>query len=425
MVSFLWVVSGLLVLQGCFVLWNLSQLPDVAKLGAAAPDREPSRSIRSGAAAPGARDDYASAGGSPKQKPLVSVLVPARDEERNLPGCLASVLSQQGVPLELLVLDDRSTDRTALLARGFALRDPRVRLIHGAELPEGWTGKAFACHQLAAEASGEWLLFLDADARLAEGAVARLLQAAQTAGRGLLTGFPRQVVGTRLEKWIVPLMMFTVACHLPIRFVRASRKPEFAAAHGACMLIHREAYDETGGHAAVRDRLVEDVELARKVKRTGRPLLLADVHREVYMRMYRSAGEVWRGYRKNIYPGLGRRPELLLALVAVYAVLYVFPGLSALSASAIWLGRALAAAAGWYGGDVLSPRLIPGFFLPGLAGYLLGSLIKSKVDRKNGLSWRLGWTLPVGIGCLLVLAVDSWRFSRQGKGYEWKGRRYG
>ncbi|MBD2848233.1 glycosyltransferase, partial [Paenibacillus sp. IB182496] len=304
-------------------------------------------------------------GGAASASPVrLSVLVPARNEADNIAACVRSVLAESSPHLELLVLDDGSDDGTGELALAAGGGDPRLRVLRGASLPPGWLGKSHACHQLAETARGSWWLFLDADARLAPGALAAALDTALAQGEGLVTGFPRQETGSWPERLVVPLMTFTVACHLPIRLVRGSADPRFVAAHGAFLLIAADSYAAIGGHAAFRSHLVDDMAMARAVKRAGLPVTLADVRREVTMRMYHDGAGVWQGYKKNLYTGLGRSPLLLAGVVLAYAMLYVLPPLAALAAlaalgalaagapdaAAAWSAAAGAGGAGWPGG---------------------------------------------------------------------------
>ncbi|MHA6482455.1 glycosyltransferase family 2 protein [Paenibacillus sp. strain BS8-2] len=380
MVFFFGFVACLLSAQLLFVLWNLSQLPKVAESKEAAGD------IR------------------------LSVLIPARNEECRIAACLQSVSREPHTHMEILVLDDRSTDGTAELVKRAAASDHRIKLLQGKELPAGWTGKSHACHQLSEEAAGEWLLFLDADARLQRGAIASVLASAVRQGKGMLTGFPQQMTLTWLEKLVVPMMMFTIACHLPIRLVRHAKDARFAAAHGAFVLVHRDSYRKAGGHAASRGHLVDDVRLAKAMKEAGEPLTLADVRKLVTMRMYGNAREVWDGYKKNMFEGLGRSRILLLSVVAMYMTLYLAPFLAVLvSGLRVFAGTA---------------AIIADWTLPAVACWLLGIAIKAFIDVKNGQPIWLSLLLPASIAALCAIAIASWRASGKPGGYVWKERTY-
>ncbi|MCU6709997.1 glycosyltransferase [Paenibacillus sp. J5C_2022] len=381
MESVLWLIAALLAAQWLFVLWNLSQLPRMA-----------AQAGRLGA--------------------TLSVLIPARNEEGNIADCLHAAIAAAGDhEVEIIVLDDGSVDRTAELVQEAAASDARVRYAVGSALPPGWTGKCFACHQLAKEANGEWLLFLDADARLSPGAIEAAMAAAVRQGRGLVTGFPFQSTGSWLERLVVPMMVFTVACHLPVRLVRASRDARFIAAHGAFLLAHRDSYAVAGGHEAVRGHLVDDMALAKAMKQAGEPVMLADVREYVSMRMYTKAKEVWSGYKKNIYEGLGRNAYLLLAVVLLYAALYLVPPLALL----------VQLAAEAFGASSADAH---GRLFAALAGWLLGLGIKLTIDSRSGQPIWLALLLPLSIGVVCTLALSSWRGSGKADGYEWKGRSY-
>lgn len=380
MILFLQMILGCLLLQYLFALWNKAQLPELGAL-------KPKNNARG--AGEGIR--------------RVSVLIPARDEADNIGDCLASVLACRitGWDLEIIVLDDRSSDETGRIAR--ATGDERVKVVAGRELPIGWLGKSYACNQLMKAASGEWLLYLDADIRLKPEALENALAMADAQEEGLITGFAYQQTGTWLEKLVVPLMTFTIICHLPILLVRTSRDPRFVAAHGGFMLVHRNSYMRCGGHEAIRSDLVDDMALARAVKRVGDQVTLADITEYAEMRMYHNANEVWKGYRKNIYAGLGRSPFILLVMLSMYTLLYVLP----LAAFIFFSVTGQAAEATW-----------------ALSASLLGIAIKRISDESARQSVGLCLFISVSILCLIAIAISSWWGSRSGQGYEWKGRRY-
>lgn len=378
MMLFLQFIIGCLLLQYIFTVWNAAQLPKLATMN--------SKNLCIS-----------------ERNPMVSILIPARNEADNIEDCLASILACSSTEwdVEIIVLDDRSSDGTGRVAR--AIGDQRVKVMAGEDLPEGWLGKSYACHQMVNVATGEWLLFLDADIRLKPDALEKALAMAEAQGEGLITGFAYQHTGTWLEKLVVPLMSFTILCHLPIPLVRTSQDPRFIAAHGGFMLIHRESYKRCGGHEAIRSNIVDDIALARAVKKAGDQVTLADITDEAEMRMYHNASEVWKGYRKNIYAGLGRSPLILLAVLSMYMLLYVFP----LVAFIFFSVTGQAAEAAW-----------------ALSASLLGIAIKRVSDASAKQSVWLCLLISVSILCLVAIAISSWWGSRTGQGYEWKGRRY-
>ncbi|MGG1636258.1 glycosyltransferase [Paenibacillus sp. NRS-1760] len=400
---FFWTVAAALMLQLLFVLWNLSQMPSLGGSGIG-------RVWLSGGAESIQADAPHAHGITPR--PRLSVLIPARNEADNIAACIQSLLLEPSIFIEVLVLDDRSTDGTAEAARLAAAGDSRVRVLPGDVLPFGWLGKSHACHQLAEAAHGEWWLFLDADARLEPGALADALDTALAQGQGLVTGFPKQETGTWLEKLIVPMMSFSIACHLPIRLVRRSPDPKFVAAHGAFMMISAESYWATGGHAGFKGHLVDDMQLAGAVKKAGLPVTLAYVCPQISMRMYQNAAGVWNGYKKNIFAGVGRSSLLLGIMLFMYTLLYILPPIMMIISLAGLLMHAYPE--GW----------LTTVLLPSSLCYLLGVCLKRIIDRKSGQPWYLSLCLPASIFLLSAIALASWRASLNGTGYEWKGRRY-
>ena len=383
MILLLQVLVVCLLLQLLFAFWNSTQLPMLGKVESEQPCPMALR--------------------EKEGLPYVSVLIPARDEAANIADCLSSVLAcrTDGWSFEVLVLDDHSSDLTGEIASSTG--DHRVQVMSGRELPEGWLGKSHACAQLAEASRGEWMLFLDADIRLQPEALQAALLTAVAQQHGLVTGFPLQQTGTWLEKLVVPLMNFTIVCHLPISLVRGSKDPRFIAAHGGFMFIHRESYARCGGHAEIRNELVDDMAMARAVKKSGDPVTLVNLVDDTVMRMYHNAREVWNGYRKNIYAGLGRRPLFLFGVVSIYFLLYILPVI--LFISAFCTGQGMAS--------------IWAFIAVGM-----GMGIKRISDASGKQPLWLCLFLPISILCLIAIAISSWRGSLPGRGYQWKGRYY-
>ncbi|SEB17960.1 Glycosyltransferase, catalytic subunit of cellulose synthase and poly-beta-1,6-N-acetylglucosamine synthase [Paenibacillus sp. 276b] len=364
--------------QLMFAIWNISCLPKVRSFNA-----------------DGLKD----------RDMLVSVLIPARNEKLHIQGCLESVLASDtsGFRMEVLVLDDRSEDETAAIVQSIADHDPRVRLLHGVELPVGWMGKSHACHRLVQEAKGEWFMFVDADVRLEPAAIRQTIAAGCEQGGGLVTGFPYQVTKTWMEKLVVPMMVFTIISHLPIFMIRRSSNPMFVAATGAFLLIHRSSYKASGGHAAIQADLVDDMSLAKAVKRAGHPVMLADVHDVTKTRMYQNGAEVWNGYKKNMYEGMGRKDVLLLGTMLMYTLMYIVPPLGLII--------------GLLSGNAIS-------IIYGLVGTVLGMAVKRVSDHAGGQPWWLAFLQPISMACVIAIGIASWQAGRSGKGYVWKGRRY-
>src|SRR6202167_4949936 len=230
-------------------------------------------------------------------RPAVSVIVPARNEEACLDACLQSLAAQGGITLEIIVVDDHSTDRTRDVALSFSNR--QVRLIEAGPLPPGWTGKNNAVIAGSRTARGEWLLYTDADTIHLPGSLTRSLEEAKRHGASLLSYSPEQIVKSFWEKAIMPVIFAELAASYRPSQVSDPHSP-VAAANGQYILITREAYDAVGGHAAIAGNLLEDVALARAVKRSGRKLFFCYGGDAVRTRMYRSFGQLREGWTKNL-----------------------------------------------------------------------------------------------------------------------------
>jgi len=229
------------------------------------------------------------------QRPTVSIIVPARNEEACLRDCLQSLVTQSGVVFEIIVVDDHSADRTREIASSFST----VRVIEARPLPEGWTGKNNAVATGARHALGEWLLFADADTVHLPGSLARSLAEAQKQGAVLLSYSPEQIVTGFWEKAVMPVIFAELASTYRPSEVSDPNLPT-AAANGQYILITRAAYDAVGGHAAVARSLLEDVELARLVKRSGRKIFFRFGGDAVRTRMYRTFAQLREGWTKNL-----------------------------------------------------------------------------------------------------------------------------
>jgi glycosyltransferase involved in cell wall biosynthesis len=245
--------------------------------------------------------------GPDEDLPWVTAIIPAKDEESTLAECLASACAQSYPRLEILVVDDRSTDRTAEIAREFAARDGRVRLISVHHLPLGWTGKNHALHLACAQARGEWLWLIDSDTRHHPDSLAIVYAYAQRTGAALASLVPEMRCETFWEKVLQPLEGIVLMRSFPLFRVNDDRSA-MAFANGQYILISRAAYDASGGHEAVRDRFVEDIYMAKRVKALGMPLRVAIGTEISSTRMYTSLGQIVRGWSRILYDALGRRP---------------------------------------------------------------------------------------------------------------------
>ena len=245
----------------------------------------------------------AQSGMGARELPEVSIIIPARNEEASLRQCLQSLVTQTGVAREILVVDDGSTDRTRDIAQSFA----EVRVVEARPLPRNWCGKASACQTGADIARGKWLLFTDADTVHRPGSLARALAEARAHQADLLSYSPEQEVCGLAQRALMPLIFADLATAYPPGEVSDPASP-IAAANGQFLLISREAYDAVGGHAAIAADLLEDVALARAVKRSGRRLLFRFGGDAVRTHMYRNFRQMREGWTKNLallFPATG------------------------------------------------------------------------------------------------------------------------
>lgn len=242
--------------------------------------------------------------GSRSIQQKISVLIPARNEEAAITDAVESVLRSRGIELEIVVMDDASTDRTAEIVRSLAARDSRVRLQEAPKLPPGWNGKQHACWNLAHQATTGIFCFLDADVKLAPDALVRMAAFLDASGASLASGFPRQTAITFLEWLLLPLIHFVLLGFLPLASMRRSPSPSYAAGCGQFLLVRREAYFSSGGHAAIRSTMHDGLLLPRLFRQHGHKTDIADLTSLATCRMYRSAGQVWRGLSKNATEGL-------------------------------------------------------------------------------------------------------------------------
>jgi chlorobactene glucosyltransferase len=261
----------------------------------------------------------------PRDAPLISVLIPARNEEANIGNCLASLQKQDYPDYEILVLDDNSDDNTAAIVARLAAQDKRIRLIHGEPLPDDWAGKPFACYQLAKKANGSWFLFVDADTIHAPHMLRSVLELALDSKASMLSGFPRQLADTLPLKIVMPIMYFVILGWLPLWWLQRSKTPKPSLAIGQFLFFPRDEYWRIGGHKVVQNRIVEDVWLGIEIGRHKGRHVAVDLSTVVSCNMYRDIGAAWHGLGRSIYSITAITPLGLLALLLAAALFYVGP----------------------------------------------------------------------------------------------------
>lgn len=258
-------------------------------------------------------------------RPFVSVLIPARNEEKKIKTCLESLLRQDYHSFEIHVLDDESTDHTAEIVKKMAGRDTKIHFHSGKALPAGWTGKNWACHQLSQHARGEIFIFTDADNRYEPQAITRTIGWIQQYHLGMLSVFPQQITYTFFEKLIVPIVDLILYSLLPLWLTYYARSPHAAAANGQWIVFRREVYEKIGGHQAVSNKIVEDVELSRLTKRSGIKILTEAGTSMIYGHMYYSMREVWEGFSKNFFGLVSYKTTPFLIILASLIMIAIAP----------------------------------------------------------------------------------------------------
>lgn len=263
--------------------------------------------------------------GSTALQPRVSILIPARNEAAIIGQTVERILNQSFAQFELLILDDASTDATAAVAREAGQDDPRLRIISGAPLPAGWSGKNWACQQLSEQATGDILIFSDADVIWLLNALDSLVAEFERTRADLLTVWSTQHSESWAERLVVPMMALAIQCYLPVALVHHTPWSVFAAANGQCLAFRRRAYSKIGGHAAVRDQIVEDVSLARRIKKDGLRLRMVDGTGLIACRMYQDWPSVRQGFGKNILAGHGNAPLALGVSTVFHWLVFIVP----------------------------------------------------------------------------------------------------
>jgi hypothetical protein len=256
--------------------------------------------------------------------PRVSVLVPARNEAAVIERLARDVLASSHVEVELVILDDDSTDGTAAIVERLAFDDARVRFVRGGPLPAGWCGKQHACWQLARAAAFDTWVFLDVDVRPEPDAIARSVAFLDASGAGLASGFPRQETGSFLEWLLLPLIHFVLLGFLPLGRSRHDNSPGLAAGCGQWFVTTRAAYERAGGHAAIRASLHDGIKLPRAYRRAGLTTDIFDASDIASCRMYTRSLDVWRGLAKNATEGIGS-PATIVPFTLLLAAGQILP----------------------------------------------------------------------------------------------------
>lgn len=351
-----------------------------------------------------------------QEVPKVSICIPARNEEAVIERCVRSALQQDYPNLEVLVLDDESTDSTPDILQTIEKEiSVPLTLLSGTPKPDDWLGKPWACRQLADHARGTILLFIDADTWLEKGMTAKVVRTMGHDVIDFLTVWPRQQLSSFWEKTILPLVYYALLTLLPVRYVHKAPKwipniikplvrPMFAAACGQCMAFKRAAYEAINGHASVKDQVVEDVALAREVKKAGFSMKMYHGQSSIRCRMYTSVKEINEGFSKNFLAGFDYNIPLFMLMAILHLLVFVIPFL------------------------VLPVALLKGYwFLSLLAAIAVGAVLFHRFLLAAWFNWSYLYSFlhPLGVLWFQKLGLELVISYFRGESSSWKGRSIG
>jgi len=322
---------------------------------------------------------------------LVSVLIPARNEENNIANILTDLINQDHENVEIIVFNDQSEDNTAAIVNSFIEKDKRITLINSEGLPEGWLGKNYACHKLSQNATGRYLLFLDADVRIINRLIDNAVFFARKHNTGLISIFPKQIIVSLGEKITVPNMNYILVSLLPLILVRKSRFPSLAAANGQFMFFRSDVYRNTLPHELMKNNMIEDIATAREFKKRGIKIACLLGDDKITCRMYRGFPEAVNGFSKNVIEFFGG--SFIMALL-------------------FWLVTT-------FGFAVILFTLSPVFLYVYLTIYLLTRIFVSAASSQN-ICVNIVFILPLqlSLGLFIYKAFINKNFRK----FQWKGR---
>jgi chlorobactene glucosyltransferase len=342
----------------------------------------------------------------PDEPPMISVLIPARNEEANIGTCLESLRDQDYPNYEILVLDDSSTDQTAQIVARFEAEDHRIRLIHGGPLPEGWAGKPYACHSLSQEARGSWLLFADADTVHARAILRHVLNTALGTGAGLISGFPHQRTTSIWQNMALTVMLYyMILCWMPLWWLQRSERALPSLTIGQFLFFSTDAYRTIGGHESVKSQVLEDVCLGKEISRHGLKQVTLDLSQLVSCQMYREFRPMWDGIIRWLYSVASLSTVMMLVIVIVVTMLFLAPFL--------WLVHGLLLSETPFSWKMVVGMQV-GILL--LGRYLVGRRFS---QPKSSILLH-----PFGIGFLVIVSFYASCRSINRAGITWKGRIY-
>ncbi len=339
-----------------------------------------------------------------KDPPLVSVLIPARNEEANIKRCLKSLLKQDYPHLEIIVLDDHSSDATYAIASRLAKKDARLKVVKGSKLKKGWLGKSYACWQLSKKAKGSILLFTDADTLHFKDSVSLALASMLAKKCNALSVFSQQIMVTFHERMMVPFGNLMILCFLPLGLISGTKNPLFCTAIGQFMLFEKKVYQKIGGHKNVRKEILEDIHISKMVKKAGFRFMIFDGNKKLYCRMYKNLKEVIEGYSKVLFAAFDYHLLHYFMAFILLTCIFVMPF--------IYLPMAL-----WFD---WAPLVVNSIIAQVMVIFLIRAIYALRF-KARGTDILLH---PVSMVYLLLIAIYSLCRCRYGSGICWKDRTY-
>lgn len=340
-----------------------------------------------------------------KSPPLVSILIPARNEELNIKKCIMSLLKQDYPNIEILVLDDNSSDNTPIIVKQIEGKDSRVKLITGKPLKSGWLGKSYACWQLSRYAKGKYMFFTDADTLHLKNSVSNILGCLIKNNLDALSAIPRQVMVTIHERLVIIWVYFGILSLMPLLPVKKSKNPLFSTANGQCILLKSDVYRKIGGHKSVKNKILEDIHISKQVKRHGYKFMFFDGSRNISCRMYRSFNELIAGISKVIFAAFGYNTPTMVAAIVIISALFLFPFIL------LPLGLLLF---NWP--DAIINLIAIQIFIILIMRITMAIRLKNRVIDC--------FLHPLSMIYIILICINSILQARSGEGVYWKDRRY-
>ena len=338
------------------------------------------------------------------QNPLMSILIPARNEEENIKRCIISLTKQDYENIEILVLDDNSTDDTARIVLELSQKDPRIKLYSGEPLKKGWLGKSYACWQLSKYAKGDYLIFTDADTLHFPNSISSSVACLLRYNLDALSVFPKEITVTLHERMIVPFGKYMILSFVPLYLIRKSKSVLFCTAIGQFMLFKREVYKKIGGHKSIKSKVIEDIMISKQVKRCGYKFMIFDGRSSLYCRMYKNFREVVRGHSRTIFAAFDYNIYIITIAIILMSAIFLFPFIMLLVGILF----------DW-------PAILINLIILQIIIILIPKIIFSIRFKCKAVDIILH---PISMVYLIYIAINSIFNTKIGMGVNWKGRIY-